>query len=453
MTALTGSAAGLADSADALITHADLWQSLGLELGQIPIEGAAASVEVASANLHHARAGLARAAVGLRLTAEVLQRHSVTLADLQERCDDATSLLTEARSRRDRAIDRRRSLECHLRDCERGGVPYAMLQPVHAAIEEQVAEERAASVAVESIAADLSKLEFDYDSLNEHTAAAVTALAAVGAGQHGGAGGVGASLATSAGLLAGLFSSTPTEAPASGEYVVGPPRRPDIPWDEDFVYGSASPGWRDYLSAAKWKAQAEGAGLVRADLDDGLAAYWHYWDNTGEPFAFDYEEAYAEDDGVRATIEAEIARAQAGADRLIAEQGAQFSITGGPNPSGTYPQTENWQKAIGGHQVWSSADIEVANGRATMTITVHAEDYYNFNRGQSDIASNASDDENGRFAEVGWAKGYPQSGSVTRTVSWTVGDPAPVIESAGEESRDRAGGTDRGFSEDRPDRW
>lgn len=57
---------------------------------------------------------------------------------------------------------------------------------------------------------------------------------------------------------------------------------------------------------------------------------------------------------------------------------------------------------------------------------VLGDDRYNFNRGQSDIASAAPDDENGRFTEIGWAKPFDSTGSVTRTVTWTLGDPGSV---------------------------
>ncbi|MGH3980052.1 MAG: hypothetical protein ACRDRZ_13805 [Pseudonocardiaceae bacterium] len=87
-----------------------------------------------------------------------------------------------------------------------------------------------------------------------------------------------------------------------------------------------------------------------------------------------------------------------------------------------YPQTENWQKAIGGYQVWSHGDVRVDGDTVTMEITVRGEDRYNFNGGQNDIATGAPDDENGRFTEIGWAKPFDTHGSLTRTVTWQLGD-------------------------------
>ncbi|MCS5715705.1 hypothetical protein NVV95_14235 [Herbiconiux sp. CPCC 205716] len=222
-----------------------------------------------------------------------------------------------------------------------------------------------------------------------------------------------------------------------GQYTIGPPDRPTFQWDEDFEYDSESPNPGDYVSAAEWKAKLAGAGILKRDLDDGMDAYSHYWDNTGDPWEFDYEEAVREDPVIASNVQSEIERAQAAADELIGSGGDSFQFTGAASAGDGYPETENWQKAIGGYQQWSSGDVTVDGDQATMVVTVHAEDHYNFNRGQADIASNASDDENGRFTELGWAKPFDSSGSVTRTVTWTVGDPGSVQVSEPEEPSGR----------------
>ena len=102
-------------------------------------------------------------------------------------------------------------------------------------------------------------------------------------------------------------------------------------------------------------------------------------------------------------------------------------MTGAANGTTSYPVTENWQKTVGGYQQWSSADVVVSGDTVSMTVTVHAEDYDNVNRGQADIASAAPDDENGRFTEIGWAMPFPTSGTLTRTVTWPLGDPASAV--------------------------
>ncbi|WP_157236703.1 type VII secretion target [Promicromonospora sukumoe] len=220
----------------------------------------------------------------------------------------------------------------------------------------------------------------------------------------------------------------PGEAGGPG-YVIGPPTKPDITWDDDFEYGSADPGFGDYVDWNTWGLKEKAAHL-HPGLQDAADFYSHYRDNTGLPKEFDYEEAYGDDDNVRQLVDNEIARTQQGVDELIASgANGEFSVTGDAHATSDdnlYPSTENWQKTIGGYQQWSSADVKVEGNQATMTVTVHAEDYYNFNAGDEDIASGTPDTVNGRFTELGWAKPFESHGQVTRVVTWTVGDPGSV---------------------------
>ncbi|MGI5187768.1 hypothetical protein ACQEVI_06460 [Promicromonospora sp. CA-289599] len=220
----------------------------------------------------------------------------------------------------------------------------------------------------------------------------------------------------------------PGEAGGPG-VVIGPPTKPDITWDDDFEYGSADPGFGDYVDWNTWGLKEKAAHL-HPGLQDAADFYSHYRDNTGLPKEFDYEEAYSDDESVRQLVDNEIARTQQGVDQLIASGASgEFSVTGDAHATSDdnlYPKTENWQKTIGGYQQWSSGDVEVVGDQATMTVTVHAEDYYNFNSGDADIASGAPDDENGRFTELGWAKPFESHGQLTRVVTWTVGDPGSV---------------------------
>jgi len=137
---------------------------------------------------------------------------------------------------------------------------------------------------------------------------------------------------------------------------------------------------------------------------------------------------------VRNNVDGEIARTAAAVDRMAAGGATSFSVTGPAHASSQYPTTENWQKTLGAYQQWSSADVSVKGNQVTMTIKVHAEDHYNFNRGQSDIASGAPDNATGRFTELGWAKPFDTHGEITRTITWTLGQPpsaATVAQQAG----------------------
>jgi hypothetical protein len=83
-----------------------------------------------------------------------------------------------------------------------------------------------------------------------------------------------------------------------------------------------------------------------------------------------------------------------------------------------------------------------------MTVTVEGRDRYNFNRGQSDIATGASDNENGRFTEVGWVKPFDVHGTMTRTITWELGHPPEGVPGGNE--NDRGTQRDRGPTPDHP---
>jgi len=221
-------------------------------------------------------------------------------------------------------------------------------------------------------------------------------------------------------------ATTGAGGPVDG-YDFGEPKKPDIEWDEGFDYDSKDATWHDHLAKLEWMAKLEAGRALKSDLDDATAMYAHYWDNDGEPARFDYEEGYKEDPSIAANVDGEVSRTAAAVDEMVRNGNTHFSLTGDAHPATAYPQTENWQKTIGGYQQWSSADVTVENGQVTMKVTVHAEDYYNFNPDQKVIASGAGDNENGRFTEIGWAKPFPSSGDVTRTVTWPVGAPPPTV--------------------------
>lgn len=216
-------------------------------------------------------------------------------------------------------------------------------------------------------------------------------------------------------------------------YRVGPPDRPHIEYDDDFPFESkkGEDDIGDHLSLAEWKAKLRGAQMLRTDLDDSLALYEHYLGASGDPMSVDYEEGYQEDASIRQNVDSEILASQASVQQMIEDGQEDFSFTGPPATQSAYPETENWQKTLGGYQQWSSGEVEVdENGRARMVITVHAEDQYNFNAGQADIATGAPDSANGRFSELGWAQGFNVTGEVQRVVEWDVDDPDNVTISA-----------------------
>lgn len=244
-----------------------------------------------------------------------------------------------------------------------------------------------------------------------------------------------------------------------GHYRIGAPETPHVPRDDDFAYDSERPRPDDHASRAKWLAVLRGAQLLRPDLADATAFYEHYWGNTGEPREFDYEKAYIEDSGIRGGVDAEIIRARAAVEELISAGHTNFQVTGQATvvAAGHYPVTENWQKTVGGYHVWSSAEVRVEDSTVTMRITVNAEDRYNFNRGETDLATGAPDNENGRFTELGWAQPFDTHGELTRTIAWELGDldnaEIPVPTGADSDREPPRGDRERGPTPDNPREW
>lgn len=221
----------------------------------------------------------------------------------------------------------------------------------------------------------------------------------------------------------------PTWDEMMAQYREGAPDRPDFEWDDDFPFESkkGEETLGDRASWARWEAMLRGGQAARPGLDDALAFYAHYRSAEGTPMEFDYEEAYIEDESVRANVDAQIRQSQYAAQAMAAEGRDDFSFTGPSAGESYYPTTENWQKTIGGYQQWSSGDVTVDDqGNARMVVTVHAEDRYNFNANNQDIATSEPDDANGRFSELGWAQGFDSSGEVVRVVEWNVNSPDQV---------------------------
>lgn len=148
----------------------------------------------------------------------------------------------------------------------------------------------------------------------------------------------------------------------------------------------------------------------------------HYRDATGTDLSVDYNKAIRDDSGINNGFKAELAGAQADIEREHDGKTTQFSVYS-KSARSVNSSTENWQKALGGHNIWGTGSVtfDAAKCEYTLNISVEMEDFYNFNKGQADIATGLPDDQNGRFEVFGWAKSFYSRGTVTRTVTWKRG--------------------------------
>jgi hypothetical protein len=263
----------------------------------------------------------------------------------------------------------------------------------------------------------------------------------------------------------------------AADYTIGPPTRPPIHHDNGFLQNPADPSdpnpiptvepsFSDRLSLAEWKLKLEAAEAIQGvpllphnDIPDGLAAYRAFLEGGGADRTFSYERYLQNDASGATTLNNATRDTQLGAQALyqqmlardpsLAGRSVSFDMTGGAigagaSPDFPYPDTENWQKAIGGHTIWTSASVTVTPPASpgdpptfTMTMAVHAEDRYNFNPGAQDIASGTPDAANGRFEQTGLAHQYTNTGSASREVSWAQGHEASATSRPTDDSRQR----------------
>ena len=228
-------------------------------------------------------------------------------------------------------------------------------------------------------------------------------------------------------------------------YSIGPESEPSVTFDEDFVFDpSERVTWRDRLSWLRWGAQLAAAEAI-GHLADATRLYRHYRSGAGTDIKIDYEKAHDEDAKVRLAIQNAIAEAQREAERLAASNPTSFEMNSDAGSAGHYPETENWQKAIGAHLIWGYAVVECCGDKFEMSLRMHELDRYNFNRGASDIATGAPDNANGRFAVLGWARSFLTRGTVERIVTWERGDiPGTTDVDEGRSRRGRGRGRPRG---------
>ena len=209
-----------------------------------------------------------------------------------------------------------------------------------------------------------------------------------------------------------------------------------IEWDDDFPYGSKAgqATQEDYDNWRKWKImQLAAAGVLQHY--DSADFYGHFRENTGTPKTFDYEKAYRDDAAIRNYVNTDLnASLQAANEAVMA---GQTDVTlYSPKHSVPNPATENWQRTIGGHTMYTNTAVKVEGDTVTATVTVYARDKWTFNRGEHDSGSGTPDAVNGRFEELGWGKSFQSSGSVTRTYTWKVGEQPPMLDTQATESNE-----------------
>jgi hypothetical protein len=228
----------------------------------------------------------------------------------------------------------------------------------------------------------------------------------------------------------------------SGRYHLGAPKRPNIKHDNGHLdkYPHEQPSLADRAQLVKWKAMlvaSEALCDARSgkhidkcngeDLTDANGAYRHFLYGNGTDRTIDYERYIKGDPSGGELIPKLMADFQTHA-AIIGKDRVRFSVTSesfsvGHGGIAPYPGTANWQKTLGAHFIWVSADISVsANSKGLIAfdadVTIHVEDRYNFNPDATDVATGIPDSANGRFEITGLAKQYTNYATIVRHVTW-----------------------------------
>ena len=202
-----------------------------------------------------------------------------------------------------------------------------------------------------------------------------------------------------------------------------------IEWDNSFPHGSKAgqDTPEDHYNWWKWKGILDVGARGVLDIQDAADFYEHFRDNSGTPKTFNYGRAYLEDAGVRNRVNARLNDSLQAANEAVAAGMTKTTLYSPATSEGPYPVTQNWSKTIGGHTNYTTTNVEVSGDTVTATVTVYARDKWNFDRYKQDKHSGTPDEVNGRFEELGWAKSFDTSGSITKTYTWKVGEQPPTL--------------------------
>ena len=143
-----------------------------------------------------------------------------------------------------------------------------------------------------------------------------------------------------------------------------------IEWDDDFPHsskaGQDTP--EDWDNWYKWELYLQGAGWV-LQHSDSYDFYGHFRENTGTPKTFNFEKAYMDDAIIRNYVNTDLnASLQAANEAVMA---GQTDVTlYSPKHAVGNPATENWQRTIGGHTMYTDTDVKVEGDTVTATVTV-----------------------------------------------------------------------------------
>lgn len=242
-------------------------------------------------------------------------------------------------------------------------------------------------------------------------------------------------------------------------YILGKPERPIFAHDNGFldVYPPRKPTISDTKMPRKWERFLDESSILceknsflgfewtvakyirecGGEQPEANKAYRHFLFGDGKPRTVDYEKYIEQEEHGRAVVTT-IAKDFIGHVERIGKNRSGFSVTskkmyavGGQHEVIKGPKTTNWDRTIGAHQIWVSANIAVEVVAAKIVyaadVTFHMEDQYNFNPGQRDKRTHLKDEQNGMLELSGYGKQYMTYATFYRKLTWTSGDVQSAI--------------------------
>jgi hypothetical protein len=194
-----------------------------------------------------------------------------------------------------------------------------------------------------------------------------------------------------------------------------------------------SPSVRDRLAEVTWHLKLFGARMFRSDLQDAVALYGHYLGGTGTPYRIDLNRYFVNDPSGRTAYTKIVdTMVEAVLDHYRETRDTHFKLRSDVIPvreacgvpAGLtclpYPKTENWQKTLGAFALfaWVEASIrsQPKGAEYYLRVRIEAEDRYNFNPGQHDLATKIPDSANGRFQLTGQAREFMVRGRLEQGI-------------------------------------
>ncbi|MCB9196597.1 MAG: hypothetical protein H6598_10270 [Flavobacteriales bacterium] len=218
----------------------------------------------------------------------------------------------------------------------------------------------------------------------------------------------------------------------SNKFKVGKPTKPAMSFDNGHLdyFSAREPSKEDLEAYQNWIGKLQISKYFRESwMEEAHAQYSHYLKGGGATVNLNMDSYYQNDISGDQTVRSVNAMVRQATHELIGDKTyleltSEAFTAGDGDPRFPYPATENWQKAIGGHKFWISAEVRSREGEDGImhyfaTVTIHTEDMYNFDPGKQDIATGIPDEENGVFQITGLAHQFKTISTYTYNISWS----------------------------------